>query len=107
MAVPQHEVVQDPADLLAVEQQLHLMLALVPRNDTWPGAGGLSASALKGLSRFTFTIGLHCIFRWNMYALALGLGCVSQDPKGKMKFEPMPDIPVIAGDGITYGVACL
>ncbi len=31
----------------------------------------------------------------------------SQDPKGKMKFEPTPDIPVIAGDGITYGVACL
>jgi hypothetical protein len=31
----------------------------------------------------------------------------SQDPKGKMKFELMPDIPVIAGDGITYGVACL
>jgi hypothetical protein len=31
----------------------------------------------------------------------------SKIPKGKMKFEPMPDIPVIAGDGITYGVACL
>ncbi len=31
----------------------------------------------------------------------------SQDPKGTMKFEQMPDIPVIAGDGITYGVACL
>ncbi len=31
----------------------------------------------------------------------------SQDPKGKMKFERTPDIPVIAGDGITYGVACL
>ncbi len=31
----------------------------------------------------------------------------SQDPKGKMKFEPMPDIPVIASDSITYGVACL
>ncbi len=31
----------------------------------------------------------------------------SQDPKGKMKFEQMLDIPVIAGDGITYGVACL
>jgi hypothetical protein len=30
-----------------------------------------------------------------------------QDPKGKMKFERTPDIPVIAGDGITYGVACL
>jgi hypothetical protein len=30
-----------------------------------------------------------------------------QDPKGKMKFERKPDIPVIAGDGITYGVACL
>ncbi len=28
----------------------------------------------------------------------------SQDPKGKMKFERTPDIPVIAGDGITYGV---
>ena len=24
-----------------------------------------------------------------------------------MKFELTPDIPVIAGDGITYGVACL
>ncbi len=31
----------------------------------------------------------------------------SQDPKGKMKFERTPDIPVIAGDVITYGVACL
>ncbi len=31
----------------------------------------------------------------------------SQDPKGKMNFERMPDIPVIAGDGITYGVTCL
>jgi hypothetical protein len=31
----------------------------------------------------------------------------SQDPKGKMKFERMPDTPVIAGDGITYGVACM
>ncbi len=31
----------------------------------------------------------------------------SQDPKGKMKFERTPDIPVIAGDGISYGVACL
>ena len=31
----------------------------------------------------------------------------SQDPKGTMKFERMPDIPVITGDGITYGVACL
>jgi hypothetical protein len=31
----------------------------------------------------------------------------SQDPKGKMEFERTPDIPVIAGDGITYGVACL
>jgi hypothetical protein len=31
----------------------------------------------------------------------------SQDPKGKMKFERTPDIPVIAGDGITYGVVCL
>ncbi len=28
----------------------------------------------------------------------------SQDPKGKMKFERPTDIPVIAGDGITYGV---
>jgi hypothetical protein len=27
----------------------------------------------------------------------------SQDPKGTMKFEQTPDIPVIAGDG----VACL
>ncbi len=31
----------------------------------------------------------------------------SQDPKGKMKFEQTTDTPVIAGDGITYGVACL
>ncbi len=31
----------------------------------------------------------------------------SQDPKCKMKFEQTPEIPVIAGDGITYGVACL
>jgi hypothetical protein len=31
----------------------------------------------------------------------------SQDPKGTMKFERMPDIPVITGDGITYSVACL
>ncbi len=31
----------------------------------------------------------------------------SQDPKGTMKFEQTPDIPVIAGDGITYGAACL
>jgi hypothetical protein len=31
----------------------------------------------------------------------------SQDPKGKLKFEQMPDIPVLASDGITYGVACL
>ncbi len=31
----------------------------------------------------------------------------SQDPNGKMKFERTPDIAVIAGDGITYGVACL
>ncbi len=31
----------------------------------------------------------------------------SQDPKGKMKFERTPEIPVIAADGITYGVACL
>ncbi len=30
----------------------------------------------------------------------------SQDPKGKVKFEWIPDITVIAGDGITYGVAC-
>jgi hypothetical protein len=32
---------------------------------------------------------------------------LSQDPKGKMKFARTPDTPVIAGDGITYGVACL
>ncbi len=31
----------------------------------------------------------------------------SQVLNGKMKFELTPDIPVIAGDGITYGVACL
>ncbi len=31
----------------------------------------------------------------------------SQDPMGKMKFERTADTPVIAGDGITYGVACL
>ncbi len=31
----------------------------------------------------------------------------SQNPKGTMKFERMPDILVITGDGITYGVACL
>jgi hypothetical protein len=31
----------------------------------------------------------------------------SQDPKGKMKFERTPGIPVIAGDVITYGVVCL
>ncbi len=31
----------------------------------------------------------------------------SQDPKGTMKFEGTSDIPVIAGDGITFGVACL
>ncbi len=31
----------------------------------------------------------------------------NQDQKGKTEFERMPDIPVIAGDGITYGVACL
>jgi hypothetical protein len=30
VAAPPHEVVQDPADLLAVEQQLHLVLALLP-----------------------------------------------------------------------------
>jgi hypothetical protein len=30
-----------------------------------------------------------------------------QDPKGKMNFEPNPDIPVIAGDSLAYGVACL
>jgi hypothetical protein len=29
----------------------------------------------------------------------------SQDPKGKMKLERTPDIPRIAGDAITYGVA--
>jgi hypothetical protein len=51
------------------------VLALVPRNDTGPGAGGLSARAWKGLSRSTFTIGLHCIFRWStsVYVLTLGL----------------------------------
>ena len=27
--------------------------------------------------------------------------------KGQMKFERLPDIPAIAGDGIAYGVACL
>jgi hypothetical protein len=33
----------------------------------------------------------------------------SQDPKVKVKkkFEQTAGIPVIAGDGITYGVACL
>jgi hypothetical protein len=31
----------------------------------------------------------------------------SQDPKGKMKLERTQDIPVIAGDGIAYGVAFL
>ncbi len=31
----------------------------------------------------------------------------SQVPKGTMKFERTPDIPVIAGDDITYGVTCL
>ncbi len=31
----------------------------------------------------------------------------SQDPKGKRKFELTPDILVIAGDGISHGVACL
>ncbi len=33
--------------------------------------------------------------------------CEEPRSKGKMKFERTPDIPVIAGDGITYGVACL
>ncbi len=32
---------------------------------------------------------------------------MSQDPKGKMKFERTPAIPAIAGDGLVYGVACL
>ncbi len=31
----------------------------------------------------------------------------SQDLKGQMKFKWTPDIPVIAGDGLAYGVACL
>jgi hypothetical protein len=31
----------------------------------------------------------------------------SQDPKGTIKFELTPDIPVIESDGITYGVSCL
>ncbi len=33
--------------------------------------------------------------------------CEEPIAKGQMKFEKLPDIPVIAGDGITYGVACL
>jgi hypothetical protein len=46
-----------------------------------------------------FCVGVHTNF--------LFCFVVSQDPNGKMKFERTPDIPVIAGDGITYGVACL
>jgi hypothetical protein len=41
------------------------------------------------------------------HAVTLYFCVKSQDPKGKMKSERTPDIPVIAGDGITYGVACL
>jgi hypothetical protein len=52
--------------------------------------------------------------RKTVTALCVG-GCLfpifffvkSQDLKGKMNFERTPDIPVTAGDGITYGVACL
>jgi hypothetical protein len=31
----------------------------------------------------------------------------SQDPKSLMKFKRMADLPVIAGDALAYGVACL
>ncbi len=33
--------------------------------------------------------------------------CEEPRSKGKMKFEQMPDIPVMAGDCSAYGVACL
>jgi hypothetical protein len=33
--------------------------------------------------------------------------CEEPRSKGQMKFEQLPDIPAIAGDGIAYGVACL
>jgi hypothetical protein len=33
--------------------------------------------------------------------------CEEPSSKGQMKFERLPDIPAIAGDGIAYGVACL
>ncbi len=33
--------------------------------------------------------------------------CEEPRSKSQMKFELLPDIPAIAGDGITYGVACL
>ncbi len=33
--------------------------------------------------------------------------CEEPRSKGQMNFERMLDIPVIAGDGITFGVACL
>ncbi len=67
------------------------------------------------IDQFTAQIGFRIfVERKVVTALCVG-GCTSflfffvksQDPKGKMKFELMPDIPVIEGDGITYGVACL
>ncbi len=33
--------------------------------------------------------------------------CEEPRSKSQMKFERLPDIPAIAGDGIAYGVACL
>ncbi len=33
--------------------------------------------------------------------------CEEPSSKGQMKFELLPDIPAIAGDGIAYGVPCL
>ncbi len=33
--------------------------------------------------------------------------CEEPRSKDQMKFEQLPDIPAISGDGIAYGVACL
>ena len=61
LAPPADKVLGNPPHHPAVEQQVHLVLARLPRVSDRAGRGGSSARSKKGLSRSTLTVGLQRI----------------------------------------------
>ncbi len=65
VTAPQHEVARDASLCLAVEQELNLVLALLPRDKQLAWSRRMSNCVWKGLSQSMFTIWLHSISRWS------------------------------------------